>query len=145
MIVKLTPTQIPQFWEVIKFVIAKLVKVDDYQSIFNYALYKLLNDKAQCWVRLNKDRKVIAVIVTEIQVNKITGYKQLYGSLLYSWRPTGNDEWVEDFNFIVKFATKEQCKQIVCETAVERAGQLYKLYGFKESLTTYTLKINGES
>ncbi|HUW44873.1 MAG TPA: hypothetical protein VMW50_03665 [Dehalococcoidia bacterium] len=143
MIVKLPVTQITPFWELIKFAISKVyeVKTEDFRSIFNHTLHKLLNDKAQCWVRLNDKRMLVALMITEIQVDKINGNKQLFVPVLYSWRPTGNDEWKEDFEFITKFAKKENCKYITCESDIARCWELYELCGFKEILRKYSLKV----
>ena len=143
MIVKLPVVQIPTFWEIIKFAIASvyMVKSDNYRSVFNLALHKLLNDQAQCWVRLNDKRMLIALTLTEIQMDKITGVKSLFVPVLYSWRPTGNEEWREDFEFIVEFARKIDCKQITCESDVARCWEIYKECGFNETTRKYSLKI----
>ena len=143
MIIRLPVVQIPIFWVAIKFAIAKIydVKAENFRSVFNYSLHKLLNDKAQCWIRLDDERRLIALTVTEIQIDKISGDKNLFVSALYSWKHVDDSKWSEDFKFIMDFAKNEGCKQILCESDIPRCWELYKICGFKEGIRRFSLTV----
>jgi len=72
-------SQVPAFWETIKFGCknADVVQPKNYQVYFNELLHALLSDKAQCFVRLNEERKLLAILVTRIVGHKVTGEKSL--------------------------------------------------------------------
>jgi hypothetical protein len=143
MIIKLLPTQIPEFWELIKYAIAKVYELEDkdYQSNFNSILFKLLNDKAQCWIRVTEGRKLIALMITEIQVDRISGDKYLVPDVLYSWRVSDDNQWIGDFEFIKEFAVKEGCKRIIVESKNPRMWQIFNLLDFKDSFRRFTLEV----
>ena len=144
MLVRLLPNQIPLVWEAIKYTIVQveLVQEKDYQNVFNYVIKSLLSDKAQCWVRLNDERRIVCLMLTEIQANKMTGAKTLVPRVLYSWRPTGNDEWMRDIEELKIFARKVECSEIVVESASPRMWDIYTLGGFKEKTRKYTFEVS---
>ncbi len=134
MIVKILPVQIPVFWESIKFcaVTADEVAKEFRQVYLNELLQALLSDTAQCFVRLNDRRVLVTLMVTRMQIHKVTARKSLQIQILYSLEKVDAAEWDSDYVFLRNFATKQQCDSIIFETRHERVMELGRRVGFKE-------------
>lgn len=145
MIIRVLPIQVPQLWEVIKFAVTRADEVEskDLQPYFNELLHALLSDKAQCFVRLDDDRKIILLVITRILVDKITGKRSLFIQGLYSWKSVEDKEWQNDYSFIKEFGKHEQCKRISFESRNPRIWQLAEILGFRENLRKFTLNMEG--
>jgi len=145
MIIRLLSTQIPQAWELIKFACVKADEVNngDMPHYFNELLHALLSDKAQCFVKLDDERKILALLITRIMIDKITGRKSLLIQALYSWKSVDDKEWQDGFNFVKEFAKHEQCKRISFESRNPRVWQLTETLGFRENLRRFTLNMDG--
>jgi len=145
MFVKLLPAQIPTFWETIKFGCQKadVLTPDNYQAYFNELLHALLSDKAQCFVRLNDDRKIIGVLVTRVLGNKISGNKYLLLQSAYSFDSRPQDVWIEDLKVVGVFAKEMGCKSITFETSNPRIVELALNSGFREKSRSYEFFIGG--
>lgn len=134
MIIKLLSTQIPQYWEILKFATTTADEVDekDLQPYLIELLHALLSDKAQCWIRLDDDRKIIALLITRITVNKITGYKSLYLQCVFSYREVPVSIWQKDFNLLIRFAKQEKCKSITFESRHPKIWEMTTSFGCRE-------------
>ena len=143
MLVKLLPTRIPAFWEVIKSaaVQADSIKEKDSQIYLNNLLNSLLNDKSQCFVRLDGERKLLALMVTKIETSKITGENILSIQSVYSWTQVDSKTWMEDLQFTKKFAKHENCKQIVFESNNSKIWEIAKAVGFKEKTRYFVFSV----
>ena len=144
MIIKLLSKQIPTFWDVIKSaaVGADEIAEEHLQPYLNELLQELLSDKAQCFVHLDENRILIKLMVTEILGNKVTGEKYLDMKLLYSFKPTTNDDvWREEFAVINEFAIKEQCVYICGRSRNPRVWEITKFLGFKETNRSFKMKV----
>ena len=143
MIIRVLPTQIGKVWEQIKFacVQADEVNKEDIPSYFNELLHALLSDKTQCFIRLGDDRTLLALLITRIMVDKITGRKSLFIQALYSWKNVEDREWQDDFNFVVEFAKHEQCKRISFESRNDRVWKIAESLGFRENLRKFVFDI----
>ncbi|MDP2159444.1 MAG: hypothetical protein Q8K02_03110 [Flavobacterium sp.] len=137
--------QIPSFWETIKFccVQADEVESKDLQPYFNELLHSLLNEKSQCFVKLGDDKTLLALSVTRILIDKITGQKSLFIQILYSWKRFEDKEWQEGFNFIKEFAEHEQCKYIYFEPRNPRIWEMAEFLGCQESNRKFIFNIGG--
>lgn len=145
MVVKLLSTQIPIFWESIKFCVtnADEVKAKDLQYYLNTLLHLLLSDKSQCFVRLDNDRNLLGIMITKVEVNKITGNQQLRIQCLYSFSNVKDVEWKNDYNIISQFAKNTKCKSVVFNTHDKRVMRLGKLVGFVEADRSFVLVLGG--
>ena len=145
MVVKLLSTQIPIFWESIKFCMtnADEVKVEDLQPYLNNLLHSLLSDLAQCFVRLDDTRNLLGVMVTKIEVNKITGKQQLCIQGLYSFKNVKDKEWQNDYTIILRFAKNAKCKSVVFSTRNKKVIRLGELLGFVEANRSFVLVLGG--
>lgn len=139
MIIKLLSTQIVNYWEVIKFAATTADEVDekDLQSYLTDLLHTLLSDKAQCWIRLDDDRKIIALLITRITVNKITGYKSLYLQCVFSYRQVSDNIWRENFDLLIRFAKQEKCKSITFESRHPKIWKITTSFGCRETYRSF--------
>lgn len=145
MIIKILSTQIPVFWENIKFCATQADEInsEDLPVYLNDLLHSLLSDKSQCFIRLDENRVLIALMITRIESNKINGAKSLQIRCLYSFKHVSGNQWGAEFEFIRKFAEKEDCKSITFDTRIEKIAQLGQLIGFKEVHKSFELKLRG--
>ena len=133
MILKLLSTQIPQYWEIIKFIATTVEKVEeeDLPAYMNWLLHLLLSDKAQCWVRLDEDRTIIALSITQLLIDKITAKKSLHLRCVFSYRHVPSDAWQEDFDLLIRFAKQEQCSKITAVSQHSRIWEILTAFGCK--------------
>ena len=143
MIVRILPVQIPQLWEAIKSVYVQVEEINKEDTPFylNELLHALLNEKAQCFIRLGDDRTLLGMLITRILIDKVTGRKSLFIQPLYSWKRVEDKEWQDDFNFVKEFAKHEQCKRIYFESGNPKIWQLTEKLGFRENLRRFILNI----
>jgi hypothetical protein len=145
MVIKLLSSQIPMFWEAIKFAAISADEIDkeNWGVYLNKLLHSLLNDRSQCFVRLDNERRLLALLVTRFSIDRITNEKSLFIQALYSWKRTENKEWEEVLMFVRKFAENEKCKYISFESRNPRIWQLTAVFGFKEELRSFKLSLGG--
>ena len=143
MLIKLLSTQIPQTWEVIKFAVTRVDEVDpeNLQPYLNELLHALLSDKAQCFVRLNKDRIIIALYITRIRADKITGKKYLFIQNVYSFKTVIDETWTQDANLLKEFAKKEKCSYLSFYSRNKRIWELGEMAGFKEKYRVFDFQL----
>jgi len=145
MLIKLIPKQIPVFWDVIKYGCknADTLHHENYQPYFNELLHALLSDKAQCFVRLSDDRRIVAVLVTRFIGNKITGEKHFHLQCAYSFQAEPKSTWEEDHKVLLDIALKSKCTKITFDTSNPKLGRLAMGLGFKEVSRSYCYMIGG--
>jgi len=145
MIIRLISTQIPQFWNIIKYgaVRADGVQKDHNEFYLNELLLNLLNDKSQCFIRLSSERIVQAVMVTRISYNKLTGKKYLFFQNLFSFSLVSDNEWQSDFIFMCKYAKQAGCERVSFETSNSRIVELTTRLGCQESFKTLSFNLGG--
>jgi len=139
MIIKLTPPQVAEYWEPIKYSIihGDLVADKNKQIILNESLHALLSERAQCFIRLADDRKIIAVMMTRIGISPITDDKFLFIQCIFSFRSVDKEDWKIDWNYVLEFAKHSGCKYIQAESANERIFEITELIDFKEAYRTF--------
>ena len=139
----LQPTQIPMCWEVIKYCVAKVFSLEEEyrEPSFNRLLYMLLSSKAQCFVRLNDDREIIAVTVTRVGIETLSGDKVLYIEVAYSFKPVSDDEWKNLMKLTKEFARETGCKSILAYTTIPRAGEVARAVGMTERFRCFGLDL----
>jgi len=144
MTIKLLSTQIPTYWELIKYAASRAVELDerDLQSALVWLLHELLADKAQCWVRIDDERNIIAVVVTRLEIDKRVNRKALCIYVTFSYRHMPFEQWAQDFELLKEFAREEKCDTITLATKNPQLMEVDKALGFKEAYHhfTYDLK-----
>jgi len=142
-VIKLLAVQIVPFWETIKFVATKADEVDkkDLNPYLNELLHELLSDNAQCFIRMDEKRTLLALMITKILVNKITHEKYLYIQCLYSFQLVDSSIWEKDMKFIRQFAEKEECSYISFDSRNKRIQELGESIGFQEVNRNFAIRI----
>ena len=139
MIIKLLSIQIPRYWEIIKFAATKAEEVDekDLPLYLNWLLQLLLSDKAQCWVRLDNDRNIIALLITQITIDKITARKALHLRCIFSFKHVPFDLWQKDFDLLIQFGKQEKCDNITSASKHEKIWEIISYLGCKETYRSF--------
>ena len=143
MIIKLLSLQVPQYWEVIKSTATKVEEIngEDLPSYLNWLLQLLLSDKAQCWVRLDEDRTIIALLITQITIDKRTTKKSLHLQCIYSFRHVPFDSWQKDFDLLIQFGKQEGCDNITAASKHEKIWEIMSYLGCKELHRFFEFKL----
>jgi hypothetical protein len=144
MIIRLLPNDIPKFWEAIKFASVKADEIDenDFPSYCSELLHALLNDKAQCFVRLAPDSRVLtAIMITRVMINEKKNTRYLFIQGLYSWEPVEQKEWKEDMDFIAKYAKQRECTYVSTMSRNPRAQDIIQMVGFEEETRLYKMSL----
>ena len=141
--IKLLAGQVPIYWELVKYVTVKVDEVDekDLQPYLNELLHALLNGKAQCFLELSEKRNVVAVCITRIMADKITGEKYLLIQNAYAFQAADNETRKQDFDFLKEFAQKEQCSYLSFVSRNKRLWALGISNGFKEKNRTFEFRL----
>ena len=143
LIIKVLATQIPMFWESVKYacVQADEIQRDDLSEYLNELLHALLSDKAQCFVRLDENRILTAVLITRVMINKINKKRFLFIQCLYSYKKVPDSIWEREWAFIKTFAKLENCSYISFDSGNKRLfGHTQKL-GVEEKFRTYNYQL----
>lgn len=145
-IYKALPRQIPLLWEAIKFACVQADELDPDPKIrsayFNELLHSLLSHKAQCWIRLDSERRLIAVSITRILYNGQRDEKHLHIQTLYTWSLQPDDVWKRDIDLMREFAISEGCKYVSFFSRNERVWQIATGYGFVEDTRQFSYRIS---
>lgn len=133
-LIRLTPDQVPRFWEAIKFSCVKAdnIRKEDLPKYLNQLLHSLLSSKAQCFIRLSDNRQLQALMVTKIMADDVTGEKVLFVACLYSYEPVSGEMWKIDFEKVRQFALQQDCQGITTWTNNPRVWELCISLGFVE-------------
>ena len=139
LIIKVLATQIPMFWESVKYACAQADEIqrENYPEYLNELLHALLSDKAQCFVRLDENRILTAIMTTRIMTNKINKKRYLFIQCLYSHKMVSDSIWEKDWDFIKAFAKSENCSYISFDSGNKRLFELTQKLGFVEKFRTY--------
>jgi hypothetical protein len=145
-IYKILPTQIPYFWEAIKFACkeADEVKKEEMQDYFNELLQALLSDKAQCFVVLDENRILHSIAITRIVTNKMYRRNELLLQCLYSMTMMDDESVQRYFSFIASFASKVKCELITYNSSNPRVWQLAKVLGCTERYRSFSYQVGGK-
>lgn len=144
MTVRLLSTQIPQYWEYIKYALAQVERFgsdDESLGAYNRVFASLLNDKSQCFIMSAEDSSLKALMITEIMDDIITAKRILNIRCLYAFHPISNDDWVRDFVILKKIAEDFKCFKIIFQTSNKRIESIGKLLGFNQRSINMELEV----
>lgn len=144
MTVRLLCTQIPQYWEYIKYALAQVERFgsdDESLGAYNRVFASLLNDKSQCFIMNGEDGSLKALMITEIVEDIITSKRILSIRCLYAFLPITNEEWVRDFVILKKMAEDFKCFKIIFQTSNKRVEGIGKLLGFNQRSVNMELEV----
>jgi len=137
--IKLLSTQIATYWELIKYAALRSMQIEDryLQGGLIWLLHELLSDKAQCWFRIDDQRNVIAVVLTQMQIDKSINTKSLHVLALFSYRYVPIEEWQRGFDLLKEFGRKEQCNNIIFSTNNPKMMEIDKALGCEQTYTSF--------
>lgn len=139
MVVKLLPSQVPNLWNEIKFAYSAVNKVID-ARVFNKLLLNLLNEKAQCFVRVDDNKQLMAILTTELKQDEV-GDKVFLITCLYSFQGVDINKWAEDMMFVRTFVKNIGCKKIVFQSSNNKIMEIGQSLGFREDYRNYSLEV----
>jgi hypothetical protein len=142
MLIMLTPNQVPQLWEQIKFALDKSNDLGkDKNKYFNKVLHGLLSGNAQCFIRLNDQRELELITITHISSDIRTNYNVLSVEALYSFKVTTDSQWEDIVSEMKKLAENLGCKKILAYTSNPRVFEITMSTGFKEAFRCFEYRL----
>lgn len=143
MFVKLLPNQIPSLWEQIKFAIVSADRIEEgaRESYLINTLHALLSDQAQCYVRVDEQRLLQAVVITRFIKDEMTGDRTLLIQSLYSFQTVPEDIWITDMNTVEALAINSGCKKIMAYSNNERVFALAGRLNFNERFRCFVKEV----
>lgn len=144
MFIRITALQIPSFWDAIKFasVNAERISEGDRQRYLNNLLIDLLNDKAQCFIRFSDQKELLAVVITKLKGDELTGEMSLLIQCLYSFKGVAPDEWANDLEIVKEFAKTKKCSSIITYSGVPRVFDILNGLGFREQFRRFSMEVS---
>lgn len=142
---RILPGQVPYFWEAIKFTVVKTDEVDESSRpfYFNELLQALLSEKAQCFVVLDINKILNAILLTRIIIDRVSQQKELFIQNLYSMKTVSDDNLRFYFNFIKKFAVKEDCRVLTFNSRNPRIWDIADVVDCYERYRSFACKVGG--
>lgn len=104
-------------------------------------LRSIISENMDCWIILNKDKKVIGLLTTTIQEDMCSGTKSL---LIYTLQSDGGltkDIWFDGLETIKKFARSKGCTKITGYTNVESIREMFRRLGGQAEMTYLELEV----
>lgn len=143
MTIKLLPDQVPKLWNAIKFAAATIDRVsqEHLPNYLNKLLAELLSEKAQCFIRMDETRHLLAIAITKISIDNVSGDRILTISCVYSFQKAALTDWNDDRELLRSFAIKSGCKRIVTCSNNQRVFDLALSNGFTEQYRCYALEV----
>ena len=143
MIIRLSPDQVTEHWDVIKFGIQESVPPITYgsQNTLNNMLKSLLTGEMQCWVLMNGAQKIQGVATTTITKDSCSGVKNLMIYSVYGLVFIDDETWTRNLQDLRKFARANNCHRIISFTAVDRLIGLVKSLGGSADFTFVALGV----
>jgi len=151
MLIKILPDQIVQrdknneyiLWEAIKYAATHVNSVDDKDlpKYLNLLLHSLLNEKAQCFVRIDDKREIAAIWITMFLINKVNLEKYLNIQCVYGFKPSPDDVWKKECEMFVELAKKENCSYVGFISHNKRIWDIGKLIDMKEAYRVFKLRV----
>lgn len=144
MLIKLLSIEIPKYWEIIKFTVKNVdnVEEENLQAYLNNILNDLLSDKAQCFFRIDPQKRLVyTVVITRIEQDKFSSKKSLIMQSVYSFRPADKQTREKERDFLKEFAKREGCSFVIFKSPYKIAWELGLEMGFKEIHRTFMYSI----
>jgi len=143
MLIKILPNQVVQLWETIKYAAIKVDETDekDLPKYLNELLHALLNEKAQCFVRLDDKREVAAIAITRFLMNNVNGEKYFQVQCVYGFKAAPNEVWKRDWEVLKEFAKKENCSYMGFQSRNKRIWDIGKTIGMTEAYRVFKLRL----
>lgn len=144
MILKLTGDQVAAYWDLIQYSWLQTnpppsgVAETEYLNIL---LENLLSGVAQAWLVLSDEHEVIAIGVTQLVRDIVSGLESVVIRSLFGLRRLENELAKSAFESFLTYAKNTGAHQVRLETNIGRVKQLAELVGCKKLFETFTLNL----
>ena len=150
MILRLTPDQIANLWDMIKYALEKsppiAVDVKDYRWT-NRILEAAMNGSIDVWVaymHTDEGTRFEGVGITSFEVDRFVKQKSLLLYYAYAFRDTSFTSWQEGYEILNKYAKSRGCSRLMIYSNSDNIISLAKGFGCDVSVRFITLDIGGE-
>jgi hypothetical protein len=137
--------QIQSLWPSIKFAAAQanagVVSEKNLPVFLNKLLASLMSGVTQCFVRVDENNQLLALAITQLNEDKVSGEKFLLFLYMYSFKPVDNQQWIDDFNEVKSFAKQNKCTRILLNSSNNRMFEIVSLLGFSEYYRCFTFSL----
>lgn len=142
MIVRLLGTQIPRFWDIIKYALKEVEELgtDQERGVYNHVFAKLMQDKMQCFIIVSNDT-IVGVIVTEILENEVTFSRTMEIRAVYAFESQDDKVWRQAFSLVKRAAKQEKCFRVLLNFRNPRIIEIAEANGYKEISRVMELSI----
>lgn len=146
MIVKLTPDNIVQHWDMIKWASNTVAQTphDQIEKASLGLLVNLLKNDYQCWMVVSEDRKVKTLLVTKIYLD-VFGIRHILIETAYGFSPASNDDKADFIDEIERFGINQGMKggTISALTSNNMAANAMRKMNMDEAYRIFSKKIGG--
>jgi hypothetical protein len=131
---KLTPTQVPIYWDVIKYAIEQSLPpvVGDHPDRMNRILAAAMSDKVDIWASYTREDDKIkfeGIALTKLLYDEVSDTKNLLLYCLYGYEGFDRGSWAEGLGSLVKYAKSKDCAFITAYTEFPQIVALAKRLG----------------
>jgi len=139
----LLPSQIPQFWESIKYAYVQsgAYKEEHIPALLNRLLVNLLDSSYVCGVTLTYERKLESVVILNVVEEEITNDRSLFIDAVYSFLPADKDKWDKKIIRCIEYAKMQDCKRIKGQTGNQKLIDIISKLGVREESRIYSLDL----
>lgn len=143
MLIKLTPLQVTDNWEALKFCIsASLPPIAEYSDQGMVEIKKqILSGRMQCWALLGEKDNIKVISTTIVSSDIGTGIFNLLIYSLFSLAPVSDLDWEKGFVPLKDFALKNRCKKIIAYSNIPRVIEIVKTLGGKVDYQLISLEV----
>jgi len=147
MLTKLTPEQVSNFWDVIKYSIEESLPptVHDHPDKMNRILTSLLCSQMDCWVSYEfngNDRKLEGLAITKFLYDNASDTKNMLIYCLYGYDNISRSAWAEGIKSFLKYAKFHKCSKIVAYSEVPSIIEWVKRVGAEATYTFLSFNVN---
>ncbi len=148
MLTRLTPEQVSNFWDVIKYAIEESLPpiTGNHEDRMNRILASIMSGNTQCWASYVKDGeggKFEGIVTTEIVTDVPSGTKSLLIYTLYGYSLVEKESWKIGFDALRKFALSRNCSAIIGYSKVDHLIKIADRLGADTSYTFISFPLRG--
>ena len=142
MVIELLPDQIPRLWEAIKYGVVHTGNISekDRPAYLCCLLHALLSSKAHCFIWLNDERDLIAICITRVLHDEITGGKSIVIESIYSFERSTLNIWRAGLKLIIKLAKRKDCTKVIALALDPRVCDIAKKLGLIERYRSFEME-----
>lgn len=144
MLIKLQATQIPAYWEIIKFAAVTVNNVEE-KNLERYLiklLVDLLNGKLQCLVSTNDNRDIYKIMLIGIAFDEILEEKVMIIEMAYGFKKLSLEVWKEEARQVFQYAKNCGCKSLTVTTSNNLITDIALKLGLVEISKNYKINLD---